>query len=327
LPKEAALCHKNRSVRKKDEDKTRDAWLSAGNDAYSSDEDGDDVDEVLHAEEGFHITELRDAAPGRHHKQEFSAPLPESHLALTAEQAQQILQEIEEKPDQALRKLLLDADFQFQLLLHQFFAVRKVAGVPEKFPLHPGSEVQQPATASIQQAIQGLDLDQNKCSTRGVLIADQMGLGKTVEAIAGAILRNALAAAKGEKERPTVIFSPNDAVQVQWRDTLYKNGVPLERIQMFQKGQRSTDFDKAIFLLLTRHRLQSEVKRVFGNLEQAAKHPHMATSVLFSHVTIENLVRLKVQYQDENSKMRVTNSYRKKGRKHERLRHATHQPL
>ena len=145
-------------------------------------------------------------------------------------------------------------------------------------------------------------------------------LGKTVEAIAGAVLRNGIAAAKKKKARPTVIVSPNDAVQVQWRDTLVKNGILLEHIHFFEVGQESRAFDQAIFLLMTRYTLQSEVKRVFGNLDEAMKNPnaaHIATSVLFPHVDLENLKRLKVQYQDENTKTHVKNDYREKGRTNE----------
>jgi len=70
-----------------------------------------------------------------------------------------------------------------------------------------------------------------------------------------------------KRARPTVIVSPNDAVQVQWRDTLVKNDILLENIHFFEVGQESRAFDQAIFLLLTRYTLQSEVKRVFRNLD------------------------------------------------------------
>lgn len=141
-------------------------------------------------------------------------------------------------------------------------------------------------------------------------------LGKTVEAIAGAVLRNGMTVARKDKARPTLVISPNDAVQVQWRDTLVNNGVLLELIHFFEVGQQSRDFDKAIFLLMTRYALQSEVKRVFCNLEEAMKNPlavHLATSVLFPHADLKNLERLKIQYQDENTKIHVTNKDRDKG--------------
>ena len=122
-----------------------------------------------------------------------------------------------------------------------------------------------------------------------------------------------MAATKGERPRPTVIVSPNDAVQVQWRDSLYNNGVLLEHIQEFEKGQRNRDFDKPIFLLLTRHRLQSEVKRVFKNLDNLSRTPDLATSVLFPYAKRDNLKLLRMQYQVENSKLRIRNTARREG--------------
>jgi SNF2 family DNA or RNA helicase len=289
------------------------AWLGGGDEEFSEDEDSDE--EELEAEEGFHRSELEYHMGGGRQKgrrPDYGVP-PEHPVDLTVEQKNEMLNKIEKPADRALQKLLLNEGFQFQLLPHQFLAVRKVMGVPDTFPLHVGSQVTEPEEALMSEAKIGLDSDANKCNTKGVLIADDMGLGKTVEAIAGSILRNALAAARNEPARPTIIVSPNDAVQVQWRDTLVKNGVFLEIIHMFERGQPARDFDKPIFVLMTRYTLQREVKHVFDLLEEATKNPeaeHLATSVLFPHATIDNLVALKVQYMDENSKERVDNKYR-----------------
>jgi len=153
------------------------------------------------------------------------------------------------------------------------------------------------------------------CFQSAALVFFVLFQGKTVEAIAGAILRNVLSKAKEEKPRPCVIVTPNDAVSVQWRDTLYKNGVAANRIKFFEKGQTSVGFDQDIFLLLTRHRLQAEVKRVFGGLDQARDHPEMARSALFPHVDIDNLLQLKTTYEEEHVKgaIRENNPYRKQG--------------
>jgi hypothetical protein len=189
-------------------------------------------------------------------------------VALAQEQQCEILASIVKPTDKALQKLLLNQDFQFTLLPHQFLAVRKVAGVPDSFPLHPASQVQNVLEAKMHEAIRGLNLEVNKCTNKGVLIADDMGyvyitciggcadyvliyndnlthsctllctdilrLGKTVEKIAGAMLRNGIAMATKKRARPTVIVSPNDAVQVQRRDTLVKNGILLENIHFFR---------------------------------------------------------------------------------------------
>jgi hypothetical protein len=134
-------------------------------------------------------------------------------------------------------------------------------------------------------------------ATNSLLCTDILRLGKTVEKIAGAMLRNGIAMTTKNRAHPTVIVSPNDAVQVQWLDTLVKNGILQENIHFFEVGQESRAFDQTIFLLLTRYTLQSEVKRVFRNLDEAMKNrktAHIVTSVLFPNVDLENLKRLKV---------------------------------
>ena len=69
-------------------------------------------------------------------------------------------------------------------------------------------------------------------------------------------MANLVADTLGKPKLPTLIVSPNDAVQVQWRDTLLMNGVPLKKIIMFAKG--SIDgFSSDNFILLTRYTAQS----------------------------------------------------------------------
>jgi SNF2 family DNA or RNA helicase len=151
-----------------------------------------------------------------------------------------------------------------------------------------------------------------------VLFPSQQGLGKTVEAIGGAVLRNALAGAKGLKKRPTAIVAPNDAVLLQWRDTLIRNGVPEERIYLFQKAQDNSKFDEGIFLLMTRYALQSEVKELFdyiGEYENQKQRPR-STSVLFPHLAPDNLYKLWMQYMAKKGKLHLrekTNYAKKEG--------------
>ena len=79
--------------------------------------------------------------------------------------------------DQALQRILKrDAGFEFQLLPHQFEAVRRVAGVPEEFPLHSASRVHDPRQARLSSAVAGLYRPENVPDTRGLCIADAMGL-------------------------------------------------------------------------------------------------------------------------------------------------------
>jgi hypothetical protein len=130
--------------------------------------------------------------------------------------------------------------------------------------------------------------------TLTALTTIQQGLGKTIEAIAGAILRNELAAAKGAKKRPTVIVSPNDAVLMQWRDALILNGVSIDRIVMFKKAQ-TDGFADTNFVLLTRYTIQAEVRELFDYLD--LNSPPRKTSALFPNVTKQGLRKLKNQYE------------------------------
>ena len=77
--------------------------------------------------------------------------------------------------------------------------------------------------------------------TRGVLLADVRGLRKTIEGIAGAIIRSVIlkyqncneSKNKMTRDLPTLIISPNDAVLDQWEDTLLMGGIPASRIRYF----------------------------------------------------------------------------------------------
>ena len=69
---------------------------------------------------------------------------------------------------------------------------------------------------------------------RGVLMADSMGLGKTIQSVCACILRNAIALSKDEPKLPTLICSPNDAVLTQWHQTLVKAGVEPKKIYRFE---------------------------------------------------------------------------------------------
>ncbi|KAL7563119.1 hypothetical protein ACA910_012302 [Epithemia clementina (nom. ined.)] len=220
--------------------------------------------------------------------------------------------------DRALQRILKrDTSFQFHLLPHQFEAVRRIAGVPSDFPLHSSSRVvvhnDNTSSATLTQAVAGLYRKENATSTKGLCVADAMGLGKTVEAIAGAVLRDAISVKKGEKRLPILIVSPNDAVQQQWRDTLLRNGVSDRRIIWFKKGTTTEGFHSNNFILLTRYAAQSEIKSLFEYAEDEAEGgtggPGGRTALksqLFPHLSPYLLQKLRDEYMCAKGKTRIT---------------------
>lgn len=138
------------------------------------------------------------------------------------------------------------------------------------------------------------------------------GLGKTVEAIAGAILYNELAATKGDEKRPTAIVSPNDAVLLQWRDTLIANGVSADRIFVFKKAS-TEGFDDANFILMTRYSIQSEVRELFKYLAMPDNERPRSKSALFRSTSVLMLKKLRYQYLAKSGQLRVKNIYKRKG--------------
>ena len=269
---------------------------SSDNDESDSD---DDEDSCIPCTIYNEVAELNDTA-WFSNEDPWYLNVPDSPHPLSDSSIEGILEKIPDHSDKALQKLLFDAGFQFTLLQHQFLAVRKVAGVPPSFPYHKGSAVAYPTLPTYEQCINGLDdpAHKSELKTRGVLLADEMGLGKTVEAIAGVILRNSLASAKKQKLRASVIVSPNDAVMLQWRDTLILNGVSKENIFKFQKDQSELD-DDCLFLLMTRYSLQAEVKRVFDRIYDSGvinESSGTSSSVLFPAASPTHLRALYCQY-------------------------------
>jgi SNF2 family DNA or RNA helicase len=128
-----------------------------------------------------------------------------------------------------------------------------------------------------------------------------MGLGKTIEAIGGAMLRNELSKAKGQIPLPTLIIAPNDAVLEQWFDALLKNGVSDKRIVMFSKAQVD-GLQGDNFILMTRYTAQAEIKDLFENLDVGS--PKRTTSALFPGVGPTTLLALHNQYLSSKGKER-----------------------
>ncbi|KAH8079594.1 ATP binding protein [Aureococcus anophagefferens] len=106
---------------------------------------------------------------------------------------------------------------------------------------------------------------------RGVLLADVMGLGKTVECLAGAVLRDAVSRATGDDDLPTFVVAPNDAVLTQWREHLLRGVVAAASKVHVYKGafkSRVARYESAVargatWVLLTRYTLQTEVQGAY----------------------------------------------------------------
>ena len=98
---------------------------------------------------------------------------------------------------------VLDAHrFGFTLLDHQYEAARCVAGLPY---LWPRTLVNDRADDTVEQAPLTAD--------RHLILADQMGLGKTVSTLAGAVLRRAVAAFHSRHApKAVLVITPNAAV-------------------------------------------------------------------------------------------------------------------
>ena len=115
--------------------------------------------------------------------------------------------------DRDLQRMLWHIGITFKLLPHQPVAVRMVAGVPDDYP-----------NIAANASLDGALLSTPAPTNRGGLLADVMGLGKTVEAICGAALRQAICASKNLRPLPVVIVSPNVSVLEQWESHLAIGG-------------------------------------------------------------------------------------------------------
>jgi hypothetical protein len=136
-----------------------------GKDAEFSEPSEDDTDDELSTGEEYTRTPLR------------IKTFPSSLRlipSLSPGKMDAILETVKEAKDKALQRLLLGAGFQFTLLPHQFLAVRKIAGVPNDFPMHLGSNIRSPKIAVMCSALKGLDYQANNQTNKGILIADEM---------------------------------------------------------------------------------------------------------------------------------------------------------
>jgi SNF2 family DNA or RNA helicase len=133
-----------------------------------------------------------------------------------------------------------------------------------------------------------------------------MGLGKTIEAIAGMILYNGIQEHQERTERPCVVVTPNSAVMEQWITALIKNGVSRTRIHKFTKDM-AIRHDRNDFILMEKSKLQMELKEIFQGIKN--KTFRKQTSSLFPQATMEDFQILWVQYEAAHGRAR--NDYRR----------------
>ena len=187
----------------------------------------------------------------------FNLPLENAKIAQ--------LDKVVDPANRRLQQLLWELNCDFELFPHQFEGVRAVAGVSAGFPessalgLSQDSDVKSRLNVlvSAKPRVDGED--------RGLILSDVMGLGKTVQAVSAIRLVNAMARAKGEAPKPSLVVSPNDAVLEQWKEHLVKAGMdPKKIVRLATKQKRSLPRDD-IVLLCTRYDLMTEARFILDS--------------------------------------------------------------
>jgi len=175
--------------------------------------------------------------------------------------------------------LLWDVDFRFTPLNYQYDAILAAIGIDVKKILDIFVKWKDASRPSIllKQTKKGRQARMRLCrdcitfvNTRGLLIADAMGLGKTVEAMGAALLRSHIA----ENQRirpgsgsgvtcslPCLVLAPSDAFLNQWESTLVISGLPASHISRFSRDDAA--LPERGFVLVTLHNLMTEVRRLF----------------------------------------------------------------
>ena len=210
-------------------------------------------------------------------------PLP----MLSAAEKEVELSKIENEADRNLQRLLWSLGVRYTLLSYQFKGVRSLTGVNDDFPslvsrtnftsnewkkLLRDTQMADQQHQNNNHADDDDDKNYNN-KTRGILMADVMGLGKTVQAVVACILRNLIAKEQGRPGKPTILVSPNHAVSKQWAETLVKAGVPFQNVRDFvpRKGTTYAQLwhrNSDIYLLLNRYQLQTETKHLFSEIPE-----------------------------------------------------------
>jgi len=164
-----------------------------------------------------------------------------------------------------LQRLLWALGCRWTAHAHQIEAVRFCAGVPPGWPTHYPPEEEEEEEEALGEG-------------RGVVLGDDMGLGKTFSAIGAIVVREFLAARRGEDlaALSTVVVAPTEAVLSQWRDSLQQSGFGEGEVLVYT-GDFSPRALRAPALrgrspyprlvLLHKWKLQADQRAVFSHLK------------------------------------------------------------
>lgn len=218
------------------------------------------------------------------------------------------LAKIEDEFDRNLQMVLFEVDCNYVLLQHQFLGVRALTGVPDDFPgvmklkAHDLGSAESEDDAVFDWVVSVLKKSKPRRpegNDRGVLMADSMGLGKTVVSVCACILRNAIAQTRGTPKMPTLIISPNDSVLKQWHETLLKAGIDKNKIFRFV-AKSTVQLKGEVWVLANRYNLQTELRYMWGD----EKKKTIAKSVLLPNASTKMMLLLKNQYLAANGKVK-----------------------
>ncbi|KAG7361311.1 SNF2-related protein [Nitzschia inconspicua] len=212
------------------------------------------------------------------------------------------LDDINDPTDRRLQQLLWELGCTFYLFSHQFRGVREVAGVGPNFP-GPEMIVKGSNHAKVQARLLALHNASPRFNDEefGVILADCMGLGKTIQAVAAIVIRNAIAAANGEKSLPSLVVCPNDTVMMQWKEHLLQAGFSKDRIIRLKTKQPVSLESQSNVILSTRYDLQSELRFILQDVENPPLNQRTKKSPLFPAASRGLLEVLLNQYQNANS--------------------------
>ena len=127
---------------------------------------------------------------------------------------------------------------------------------------------------------------------------------------------------KTSRQLPVLIVVPQDGILGQWEATLRKAGVEPARIKIL--GERKRDTKKrspnkrtvkgGIFILCTRYKVQSEMRRLFDCSTTADLQANQKKSDLFPNVSTSLIKILCNQYLSEKGKERNKCIHKKEAR-------------
>ena len=211
------------------------------------------------------------------------------------------LKNISNVEDAGLQRLLWEIGSTVKLLDHQFRGVRAIAGVSNDFPGDQLVEITDDNQGDILRDQVLVKAKPRFEDDRGLIMADVMGLGKTIQGVCGMELRQAIAAARNDSEsqRPVLICSPNVSVRDQWREELIKVGVDESFIEILRTSSPDGIQRAPLYYLCTRYDLQTEMRNSFKK--------RYNDSGLFPSATRDLFEKLANQY--KSSKGRAKNKY------------------